>query len=105
MMALSGLFRVIIWFFLNYSAADDINIEFLVGFETEVIFLSSTDPITPIDKTTYMRNSAFTNLKVTQMMDEIVAALQEQKIEVIQYHAESAPGQVSIYNFYEILRL
>jgi glutamine synthetase len=68
----------------------------LVGFESEVIFLSDPDttPPTPIDKFTYARTNALHSIDVAQMLNEIVASITEQGIGVTQFHPESAPGQV-----------
>lgn len=76
------------------SATDEFGLSFLVGFETEVIFLEKQlDSLTPIDNSTYCSNVALHSVKTSMMIDEIVQAISDQGIGISQFHAESAPGQ------------
>jgi glutamine synthetase len=72
-------------------------VEFLVGFETEFILLTSTSPITTIHNLQGYSNSLAlpTGSLAEKVLEEIVEALELSGIEVQMYHAEAAPGQVS----------
>jgi glutamine synthetase len=72
------------------------NIEFLIGFETEFVLLSSTSPVTSIhNKHAYSNSLALpTGSPVEIVLEEIVEALQISGIEVQMYHAEAGFGQV-----------
>lgn len=71
-------------------------IEFLVGFETEFVLLSSTSPVTPVhNKQAYSNTLALpTGSLAEAVLEEIVDALQTSDIEVQMYHAEAGFGQV-----------
>lgn len=76
----------------------DHNINFLIGFEIELVFLRPTDnknnPYTPLDT-----NHAWATLSPEQfstalpLAGEIVSALEEMDISIQQFHSESGPGQ------------
>lgn len=72
-------------------------LNFLVGFESEVVFLSNLNPPTPIDNTTYATTAAFHSVKHCEMIEEIVSAISGQGIGISQFHAESGPGQVHFF--------
>ncbi|KAJ6576450.1 hypothetical protein DFH09DRAFT_1078059 [Mycena vulgaris] len=73
-------------------------IEFLVGFETEFILLTSTSPVTTVHNLQgYTQSAAFATGSVQEtVLEEIVEALEAAGIEVQMYHAEAAPGQYEI---------
>jgi glutamine synthetase len=81
------------------NAADEAGVGFLVGFETEFILLKEFDmesgkhaAANIYDYTTSAKLT--TGAKETVIMEEIVDALLEAKIEVQIMHPEAAPGQV-----------
>lgn len=83
------------------KAADETGVGFLVGFETEFILLKEFDMDTGkhvaannYDYTTSAKLT--TGAKETVIVEEIVDALLEAKIEVQIMHPEAAPGQVSV---------
>ncbi|KAJ7071783.1 hypothetical protein B0H15DRAFT_925748 [Mycena belliarum] len=74
-------------------------VEFLVGFETEFILLTSTKfPVTTVHNLQGYSNSlALPTGSVTEKaLEEIVDALEASGVEVQMYHAEAAPGQYEI---------
>ncbi|KAF7354211.1 Glutamine synthetase/guanido kinase [Mycena venus] len=80
------------------TARDVSEVEFLVGFETEFILLSSTNPITTIHNLEGYSNTLAlpTGSLAERVLEEIVDALEKSGIEVQMYHAEAAPGQYEI---------
>lgn len=73
------------------------DVEFLVGFESEFILLSSVDPPTPINDASWCYASgARPGSKELKVMEEIVDALEVSGIVVEYWHSETAPGQVCI---------
>ncbi|KAJ7718973.1 hypothetical protein DFH07DRAFT_933454 [Mycena maculata] len=74
------------------------DVEFLVGFETEFILLTSTAPITTVHNLQGYSNSLAlpTGSIAERVVEEIVNALEASGIEVQMYHAEAAPGQYEI---------
>ncbi|KAF9466906.1 FLU1-II [Collybia nuda] len=73
-------------------------VEFLVGFETEFVLLSSTSPVTPVHhKHAYSNTLALPTGSIAEVvLEEIVEALQISGIEVQMYHAEASFGQYEI---------
>ncbi|KAJ7490936.1 hypothetical protein FB451DRAFT_1221483 [Mycena latifolia] len=73
-------------------------VEFLVGFETEFILLTSTSPITTVHNLQGYSNSLAlpTGSLAERVLEEIVTALELSGVEVQMYHAEAAPGQYEI---------
>jgi glutamine synthetase len=67
-----------------------------VGFETEFILLKDTSAITPANHKGYSLASALlAGDKETQTLEEMAEAIMASKIDLLMYHAELAPGQVS----------
>lgn len=70
--------------------------EFLVGFETEFTLLSSTSPPRAVNSHGWSVSSAISSgAKVATILDEIATSLEASGIELLTYHSEAAPGQVS----------
>ena len=68
---------------------------FLVGFETEFILLSSTNPIVPVNQHGWSNSTALPSGSVeAKVMREIADGLKEGGVELQMYHSEAAPGQV-----------
>ncbi|KAJ3775713.1 hypothetical protein FB446DRAFT_724347 [Lentinula raphanica] len=70
--------------------------EFLVGFESEFILLTSTDPtsIVPLHVHSWSSTSGMLNgSKGAIIMEEIANSLQDSGIKVEVFHPEAAPGQ------------
>lgn len=79
------------------QAKQDLDINFLIGFETEVVFLREVSPPVAIDDTLYSSTASWhANTVGSKIADEVVDALTQQRIKVLQFHSESAPGQVCI---------
>ncbi|KAI6098627.1 hypothetical protein EDD17DRAFT_1800955 [Pisolithus thermaeus] len=79
-------------------AAEGLKTEFLVGFETEFILLTTTKPgIHPPNNHGWSRTAGFasgtTELKV---LEEIAGALATSGIELQMFHSEGAPGQYEV---------
>ncbi|KAI5781554.1 hypothetical protein EDC01DRAFT_694357 [Geopyxis carbonaria] len=73
------------------------DIDFLVGFETEVVFLGEvSNRLINFDKAHSWSAASALTPKYQAVMDEIVKALLEDGIEVIMYHPESADGQFEV---------
>ncbi|KAH8116223.1 glutamine synthetase/guanido kinase [Phellopilus nigrolimitatus] len=73
------------------------DVEFLVGFETEVIFLKSVDPIEAVNEYGWSESAAIcAGTPEAKALEEIADALQLAGIELQMYHAEAAPGQFEI---------
>ncbi|THH03709.1 hypothetical protein EW145_g6067 [Phellinidium pouzarii] len=78
------------------DAKDSENVDFLVGFETEVIFLKSTDPIEAVNDYGWSESGAISaGTPETIALEEIADALEQSGIELQMYHAEAAPGQTA----------
>ncbi|KAF8984405.1 hypothetical protein BDQ17DRAFT_1315939 [Cyathus striatus] len=73
------------------------DVDFLVGFESEFILIKSTDPIEAVSyhSCSASRGLASGSVEAT-VMDEIAEALQLSGIELLMYHAETAPGQYEV---------
>ena len=68
-----------------------------MGFETEVIFLKSTDPLEPANEYGWSESPAICAGTIeAKALEEIANTLEEADIELQMYHAEAAPGQVII---------
>lgn len=98
--AIWGLFYHLLIYFSCSScryARERAGIELLVGFETEVILLSSTDPdIVAINNHGWCDALALPSGSLeARVTREIADNLQRAGIALEMYHAEAAPGQVS----------
>jgi glutamine synthetase len=84
--------------FIFRKAEKDHEINFLVGFETEVIFLEDgIYPPLPISNHAWSTSLAMRSASVGKaIVEEIYDVLTDAGIEVQQFHAESAPGQYEI---------
>ena len=81
---------------LRYShrEAEGEGISFLVGFESEVIFLSSVDPIKAVNDYSWSVSQALpAGVVETRAVEEIASILSKCGL-LEMYHAEAAPGQV-----------
>jgi glutamine synthetase len=80
------------------KAKEEYDISFLVGFETEVVFLEDgIYPSTPISNHAWSASLALRSSSVGKaIVEEIYDVLTDAEIEVQQFHAESAPGQYEI---------
>ncbi|CAG8759231.1 17458_t:CDS:2, partial [Cetraspora pellucida] len=78
------------------SACRDLGITFLIGTELEFVLLKDVAPLVPVDYTVYAAASSFRSSNSAETLDEMVESLQEQGIEVEQFHSEGAPGQFEI---------
>jgi glutamine synthetase len=77
------------------SKGKELNVEFLVGVETEFILLKSTDPVVPVTCASWSASRALLSGSVAEKcLEDIADALQNGSIELQMYHAEAAPGQV-----------
>ena len=75
-----------------------LGVDFLVGFETEFILLKSTHPIEAASNAPWSASRALPSGSVAaKCLEDIADALQNSDIELLMYHAESAPGQVWYY--------
>ncbi|GBC08721.1 hypothetical protein RclHR1_08340007 [Rhizophagus clarus] len=82
-------------------ARKEFGINFLVGIESEFILLKGhnnheTYQPDAVDNTVYCDSAAFQNPSTVSTIEEILEALQNQNIEVEQFHPESSPGQFEI---------
>ena len=87
---------------MSRYAAEELGIQFLVGFESEFNLLKSTQPLVPVNDYQWCTALALTTGSVeAQVLEEIADAIQDDGIELQMYHAEAAPGQVrpSMYSF------
>ncbi|CAG8842849.1 17129_t:CDS:2, partial [Gigaspora margarita] len=71
-------------------AHKELGITFLVGTELEFILLKNISPPVPVDDTVYAAASAFHESNFGEILDRMVESLQEQGIEVEQFHSEAA---------------
>ena len=80
---------------MSRYAAEELGIQFLVGFESEFNLLKSTQPLVPVNDYQWCTALALTTGSVeAQVLEEIADAIQDDGIELQMYHAEAAPGQV-----------
>ena len=80
----------------SFSKGHALGAEFLVGFETEFILLKSTSPIEAVNDAPWSASSALpSGSDETKCLEEIADALQTGEIDLLMYHSEGAPGQVS----------
>ncbi|CAB4435922.1 unnamed protein product [Rhizophagus irregularis] len=82
-------------------ARKEFGIYFLAGIESEFVLLKNHNnhkPYQPdaVDNTLYSSSASFQNRSTLSTIDEMVEALQNQNIEVEQFHSESSPGQFEI---------
>ncbi|CAG8533873.1 4964_t:CDS:10, partial [Scutellospora calospora] len=77
------------------SALKDLGITFLFGSELEFVLLKNITPPEPVDDTVYAAASSFRGSS-SEILDKMVESLQEQGIEVEQFHSEAATGQFEI---------
>ena len=81
--------------FFDRDAKKTDDVDFLIGFETEVIFLKSTDPIEAVNDYGWSESPAILQGSAEDsVLKEIAEALEVAGIELQSYHAEAAPGQV-----------
>jgi glutamine synthetase len=80
------------------QAKAEYDITFLVGFETEVVFVEDgMYPPIPISQHAWSTSLAFRSSSVGKsIVEEVYDVLTSSGIEVQQFHAESAPGQYEI---------
>ncbi len=82
--------------FFYFSKGHTLGVEFLVGIETEFILLKSTYPIEAVNDAPWSASCAFlSGSDAEKCLEEIADALQTGDIELLMYHSEAAPGQVS----------
>ncbi|CAG8634076.1 5665_t:CDS:10 [Funneliformis mosseae] len=83
-------------------ARKEFGIDFLVGIESEFLLLrggnANHQPYQPnaVDNTVYCAAAAYRDFSTIQTIEQILDALQDQNIELEQFHPESAPGQFEI---------
>ena len=76
-------------------AAEELSVEFLVGFETEFTLLKSANPLVPVNDHQWSTTFAISTGTIeTKVLEEIADAIQNDNIELQMYHSEGAPGQV-----------
>ncbi|KAL4073510.1 hypothetical protein J3A83DRAFT_4090859 [Scleroderma citrinum] len=81
---------------LNY-AEEELNTQFLVGFETEFILLKSTNPIEVVNNYGWSETAATgTGSTELSILEEIAEALAKSGIELQMLHSEEAPGQYEV---------
>jgi glutamine synthetase len=69
-------------------------LSFLVGFEVEVVFLTTTQNSSPFTHAHSWSNvCALRSPQVMSAIEDMLAAFERSKIELLQFHPESAPGQ------------
>ncbi|KAF8635152.1 hypothetical protein AX15_000530 [Amanita polypyramis BW_CC] len=79
------------------EAKTESNVDFLVGFETEFILLTSTEPVEAVNYHAWTTSEGFPSGHAeTLALEEIADAIQNSGIELQMYHAEAAPGQYEI---------
>lgn len=80
------------------DAKEKEDISFLVGFETEVIFLKDgLFPPSPISNGSWSSSLSLRSSSLgKKIVEEIYDVLTSSGVEVQQFHAESAPGQYEI---------
>ena len=79
------------------SDAERQGVSFLIGFESEVIFLSSVDPIKAVNDHSWSVSQALpSGAAETRAVEEIAQILSATGL-LDMYHAEAAPGQVRIF--------
>lgn len=68
-----------------------------VGFEHEFVLgkLEEDGGFAPLDETSYCSTNAMTS-KSSEFLDNVIEALQQQGMKIVQFHPESAPGQFEI---------
>jgi glutamine synthetase len=85
----------------DLSKGKVLGVEFLVGFETEFILLTSIHPIEAVNNAPWSASGALpSGSAAAKCLEDIADALQNSEIELLMYHAESAPGQVWYYPIY-----
>ncbi|EIW80776.1 glutamine synthetase guanido kinase [Coniophora puteana RWD-64-598 SS2] len=76
---------------------ENLGVEFIVGFESEFVLLSSTNPPCAVNSGGWCMASSFdTGKQGQQVLDEIAEAVQGSGIELQMFHAEAALGQYEI---------
>ena len=82
----------------DFSKGKVLGVEFLVGFETEFVLLKSTHPIEAASNAPWSASRALpSGSAAAKCLEDIADALQNSDIELLMYHAESAPGQVVLH--------
>ena len=89
-----------------YSDAEEQGISFLIGFESEVIFLTSVDPIKACNDQSWSVSQALpTGSLETRAVEEIAAILTRNGL-LDMYHSEAAPDKyVSTFYITSFLEL
>lgn len=78
-------------------AKEKAGVSYLVGFEHEFVLLKSTSPPVEVNNADYAVSTKLPAGSVeAKVVEEIADALQDAGIELQKYHAEAAPGQVSL---------
>jgi glutamine synthetase len=68
----------------------------MVGFEIEFVLLKSSQPLSPVNKHLYCVSAALpSGSEEAEALEEMADAIQNAGIELLMYHAEIAPAQVS----------
>lgn len=81
-----------------HSGIAESGVSYLIGFEIEVVLLKSLQPPEPVDGGAHCWSSAFSfrnGAAGLACIEKVVRHLEESNISVEQWHAGSAPGQVS----------
>lgn len=82
---------------MSRDARLSLGLDFLVGFETEFILLSSVSPVKAVNEVSYGRASGLrTGSPEYLALEEMLDALQLSGIEVQALHKEGAPGQYEV---------
>ncbi|KAF9268833.1 glutamine synthetase guanido kinase [Marasmius fiardii PR-910] len=79
------------------DAQETCQTDFLVGFETEFILLSSTRPVTPSNIHQWSGSAGFlAGSKETALLEEIGNAMESSGLSLQMLHSEAAPGQYEV---------
>ncbi|KAJ3997769.1 hypothetical protein F5050DRAFT_1749579 [Lentinula boryana] len=71
--------------------------EFLVGFESEFILLTSTKPVVPLHVHSWSASAGMLNgSREAMILEDIADSLQDSGIKIELFHPEAAPGQYEI---------
>ncbi|CAG8513747.1 21751_t:CDS:2 [Dentiscutata erythropus] len=73
---------------ITESACKDLGITFLIGTEFEFVLLKDTILPVPVDDTVYAAANSFHISNSSEILDRVVESLQEQGIEVEQFHSD-----------------
>ncbi|KAH0835045.1 hypothetical protein J3R83DRAFT_10782 [Lanmaoa asiatica] len=88
--------RTVLLRLVKYTA-EQLGIQFLVGFETEFVLLKSTNPVIPVNDHQWSTTRGLTTGTVeARVLEEIADVIQQDGIELQMYHTEAAPGQYEV---------